>query len=181
MAGTVQDMVRDIHEGAVTIQAQTADGSVSQTRENVIFREITLSLDTVAYAAGDVLADTQEIATAMRANGATGEVDTITVIDKDDQSQGLDLIFLETNVSLGTENSAPTISDADAEEILGQVQVAAGDYTDLGGVAVATKGNLGIRVKSAAASQSIFVGAISQGTGTYTASGIVIKIVIRQD
>ncbi len=53
---------------------------VSQTRD------VTLSLDTSTYASGDVLADMQEIANAVRANGGSVVIQSLTVIDKDDRA-----------------------------------------------------------------------------------------------
>lgn len=142
--------------------------------------EVTLSLDTSAYSSGDVLADTQEVASAVRSDGGYGRVVGVTVLDKDDQAQGLDLVFMRTNKSLGTENSALTMSDADAEELLGTVEVASGDYVDLTNNQIAMLGDLWVPVKADTSSTSIFMGAISRGTGTYTASGIVVKVFIEQ-
>jgi hypothetical protein len=88
----------------------------------------------------------------------------------------LDLVFLRTNVSLGTENSAVAITDADAEEILGVVQVTAGDYLDFGANRVATMPGVGLVLEAGAASTSMYLAAVSKGTGTYSASGIVVKL-----
>ena len=150
-------------------------GSVSGT---TYVHEVTLSLDTNAYADGDVLADTQEIASAVRVAAGAGVLHSVAVLDKDDQGEALDIVFLKTDVSLGTENAAVSISDADADEILCIVEVAAGDYVDLINSQLATKSSVGVGVKAAAAATSLFVGAISRGTGTYTAAGITLKITI---
>jgi hypothetical protein len=140
-----------------------------------------LTLDTAEYATGDVLADTQEMANAVPANGGSAWIESVVVIDKDDQGAALDLVFMKTNVSLGTENAAVSISDADAAQILGIVSVAANDFVDLGGVRVATltKGShpkLNVLIEAASDSRSVFVGAIARDTATYTASGIVLNI-----
>jgi hypothetical protein len=138
--------------------------------------DVTLSLDTSAYASGDVLAATQEVANAVAANGGKAVLHSVTVLDKDDQGQALDLVFLRTNVSLGTENAAVSITDADAEEILGVVQVTAGDYLDFGANRVATMPSVGLVLEAGAASTSLYLAAVSKGTGTYSASGIVVKL-----
>ena len=98
--------------------------------------DVTLSLDTSAYASGDVLADTQEIANAMRVIDGTAILESLILLDEDDQGVALDLYFFNANVAMGTENSAPSISDANARNLLGKVAGATGDYTDLGGVKV---------------------------------------------
>lgn len=143
--------------------------------------EVTLSLDTSAYADGDVLAATQEIASALRENGATGTITSLVVCDKDDQGVALDVVFLQTNVAIGTENAAVSATDAAADEVLGIVEVAAGDYVDLVNAQVAPKHGLNIPVKAASDSTSLFVAAISRGTGTYTASGITLKVGITRN
>lgn len=144
--------------------------------------DLTFSLDTSgAYSAGDVLADTQELASAVRVNAGTALLQSVVLFDEDDQGQALDLVFFDANVSLGTENGAVSITDANARNILGIVSIASGDWKDLGGVRVATKSAVGLLVKGATGSTSIYVGAVSQGTGTYTASGIRARFALNRN
>ena len=142
---------------------------------------ITFTLDTAAYASGDVLADTQALAAAVRTNAGFGVVASIVLNDEDDKGNALDVVFLDANTSLGTENAAPSISDANARNILGIVSVAAGDWTNIGGVRVATLRNINLPIKGASGSTSVYIALISKGTGTYTASGITGRISILQD
>ena len=79
-----------------------------------VVRNLTLSLDTSAYANNDLLADTQELANAVKVNDGWGTIESLTVIDQDDQGQVFDVWILDANVTFGTENSAPSISDANA-------------------------------------------------------------------
>jgi hypothetical protein len=106
---------------------------------NVI--DLVLSLDTAQYASGDVLADTQELADAMRTAGGTGIIHSIVVQDDDDQAGALDIIILDSNTSIGTENDAVTMADND--NILGSVEVTAADYIDMANSQHACKTNLG--------------------------------------
>ena len=143
---------------------------------------VTLSLDTSAYATGDVLADTQEIAGAVRVNGGSGILQNIILNDKDDQTAAaMDIFILSSNVSLGTENSAPSITDANGDAILGIIQISAGDWIDLGGCKVAMLRNLGIVVKAASDSTSLYLAVITRGSPTQTASGITARIGVLQD
>lgn len=169
--------------GSKSIQAPIASGEdhIGQVGANSVVSEVTLTLDTNIYASGDVLADTQEIASAIRVNAGTGVIHSLIILDKDDQGQAMDVVFFKTNVSLGTENSPVSISDANADEILGIVEVVAGDYVDLVNSQLVTVTDVGIVVIADAAATSLFVGVISRGTGTYTASGITLKIGILQD
>lgn len=139
--------------------------------------DVTLSLDTNAYVSGDVLAATQEVASAVRANGGKALLTSLTVLDKDDQAGAFEVVFLRSNVPLGTENDAVGISDANAAEVLGIVAVAAANYFDLGGCQVAQPAiTAPIVLEAAAASTSIFIGAVSRDTKTYTAAGLVLKL-----
>lgn len=134
--------------------------------------DLTFSLDTNIYASGDVLADTQVLAGAMRMRDLTGVLSGFTLFDEDDQGIELDVVFLSANVSIGTENAAVSVTDANAREILGIVNVASTDWKDLGGVRVATVRNVNLPIKPAAQTQDVYVALITRGTPTHTASGL---------
>lgn len=143
--------------------------------------DLTLSLDTSAYGDGDLLAETQLLsAEAFHEEGAKAFLESLVVIDQDDLKLAFDIVFLQSNVSLGTENATPSISDTDALKILGTVTIGTADYKDLGGVAVATLRDLRLLLEAASGSRSLYVGAISRGTGTYTAAGLKLRIGIEQ-
>jgi hypothetical protein len=141
---------------------------------------LTLSLSTSQYADADVLAATQELADALLAPGTHAILQSLVVLDKDDQGAALDLVFFRSEAAMGAaENAALAITDANADEILTVVEIAAADFVDLANSQIATKGpsDAGMSaVLTATSGQSLFVAAISRGTGTYTASGITLKI-----
>lgn len=138
--------------------------------------EVTLALDTSAYSIGDVFSNTIEVPHAVRTAGGRSLLHHIIVYDFDDQGFGIDLLPLRANVSLGTRNLAPTISDATAINILGYVRIGASDFYDLGGMRVAEAATVGRMVEAAAGSTSIFLGSLVQGAGTYTASGVKVRL-----
>ena len=152
---------------------------LSRFASEITVVEVTLTLDTVAYASGDVLADTQEVEDAVRTEGGYGKVVAAVVLDKDDQAQGLDLVFMRSNESIGTENAALDMTDAEAEVLTGFIEVASGDYIDLTNSQIALVGGLNVPIY-ASAGTSVYMAAISRGTGTYTANGIVVKLFIEQ-
>lgn len=137
---------------------------------------VTCTLDTSAYAAGDVLFDMQEVAGFMRENGGRAIIQSITVLDKDDQGVAFDIITSPNANSLGTENAAPSVSDANADGMQRLCRIEASDYIDLGGCKLATRTNLGLQVESGAASTSMYIGGITQGAPTHSASGLVLRI-----
>ena len=143
--------------------------------------DVTLSLDTGGYADGDVLADTQSVASVFREAGGRVELQSVHVLDEDDNGIAFDLIFLNANTSLGSENSAPDITDSEARDIVGRVSIATGDYIDLGACRIADKVNIGLVMQATSASTTLYLGAITRGgTPTYTASGIKLKLAFRQ-
>lgn len=145
--------------------------------------EVTLTLDTNAYASGDVLAATQEVANVFSGGRRRAMLASLVVLDLDDQGQGMDIVFLRSNVSLGTENAAFEPADATAAEILAIVPIAAGDWYDLINSRIARRQlgdtGMGALLEPASGGTSLWVGAISRGTGTYTAGGVVLKIGLR--
>lgn len=138
---------------------------------------ITPTMDTSAYTGGDVWFDTTTIGALARANGGTIILDTITILDEDDQTAAaLTIYFLDTNTSLGTINGAPSISDANARKILGWIAIASGDWVDVGGAKVACKTGLNLTLTADAASATLYMAATCGGTPTQTATGIKIKL-----
>lgn len=145
--------------------------------KTVVF-DLTLSVDTAAYATGDLIAATQQCDGFFRKVDGTGVIQSIVVVDEADQKAVLDIYFLSSNVSMGSENSAPSISDADANHVLGCVSVAATDYKDLGGVSVATIKNIGLPVKAVSGTDDIYV-AVVNGTGApdyVNADDLILRI-----
>ncbi len=135
--------------------------------------DVVLSMNAAANHANDVLADTQEIASAMRVDGGTGVLHSIVVQDDDDNGGAIDIVILDTNTTIGTENAA--VSMADNDDILGTVSVAASDFVDMINSQHATMSNVGIVVKSLAASKSLYVAVIMRDAGTVTASGMTLR------
>lgn len=138
-------------------------------------QQLQLTIDTAAYASGDVIADTQELPEILLAPYGIVRLRHIQLIDKADQKAACTVVFLRANRSLGTENAAPNISDANAEDVIGHVALVAGDYVDLGGVSVATKNGLDLLLAgNTGSSRSLWVGLISGGTPTYGAADALI-------
>lgn len=138
--------------------------------------DVTASLDTSAYTSGDVLFDTQSVSSVGRVNAGVVVLQSLFVLDEDDQGAAMDIYFLDANNSLGTENSAPNISDANARNILGHVSIAAADYKDLGGCKILTQTGIGLVMKMGAGATTLYIAGVTGGTPTHTASGLRFKL-----
>ncbi len=138
---------------------------------------VVLSMAAGANHANDVLADTQEVADAVRGSGGTGILQSILVQDDDDNGGGIDIVILDANTSIGTENSA--VSMADNDNILGTVSVISGDFVDMINSQHATMSNLGIVVEGK--TSSLWVAVVMRDAGTVTASGMTLRFGFLQD
>jgi hypothetical protein len=139
--------------------------------------DVTLTLDTSAVADGDVAGNPVEIIGAVRQNGGYAKLQSIVVIDEDNVGVAGDLYFSQANTALGTLNSAPSITDANARTSLGVVQLAAADFRAIGSnLKIATKTGVNLIVKAVADTQSIFVGLIARAGATYTANGVRLRL-----
>lgn len=176
----IVDSLGRLHVAVGAIAA--GEAHVGQVGGHTALASVTFSLDTSAYASGDLIAETQAVAGAFRVTDGTGVLASVTLNDKDDQGVALYIVILDANVSLGTENAAPSISDANADSILGIVAVATSDWIDLGGCKVANIRGINLPVKAASGTTSLYIGLVnSTGTPTFTASGVTARLGILQD
>lgn len=148
-------------------------------RAGYIYTELTLSCDTVQYSSGDVLAAPQELAGICK-TGHPVRLESIALLDKDDQGAAMELYLLRSNATMGSENAAVAWTDANADEIMALVDVGTADYTDLGSsqfvIKSAAAGDAGMgAVLLPGSGESLYVGAVSRGTPTHTAAGITLK------
>ena len=133
----------------------------------------TLSMDANVHHAGDVLAATQEIAGCLLANAGTSELVSLVVLDEDDNTAAaMTFYFFNADATLGVENAAVSISDADARKIVGTVVVPAAAWLDLILSKVAVIPNIGLLLKGAGASTSLWMGVSTAGTPTPSVNGI---------
>lgn len=170
--------------GGVSVD-QTTDGTTNRvTVGKTVYVDVTLTIDNGnALASGDIAAATQVITNLTRAADMGGVIESITLIDGDDQKAALDIYFLSANVSIGTVNAAPSITDADAAAIMGApISIGTGDYRDLGGVSVAGADAVGKAIMPAATTRNGYVAVVNgTGTPTYTTGKLILRIGILQD
>jgi hypothetical protein len=158
--------------------AFSVNSSVRQPCDVITF---TPTLDTSIYASGDTLFVATALTGVTRANDERALLQSIVVIDKDDQKPALRLLFFSASVTFGTLNAAPSISDSDAANYLGHVDIAAADYVDLGGVSVACAKGINLLLESVSGATSVYIaGMLTAGTPMHTASGLVFRLGVVQ-
>lgn len=95
----------------------------SYSKKEII--RVTPTLDTNAYAQGDVLFTATEIPNAVLGNGGCSILVAMYVLDLSDNSDDVVMVFTEGNTALGTINATANISDADilANNVIGTMML----------------------------------------------------------
>ena len=140
--------------------------------------EVTPVLETSILADNDVFFVPIEIPQVFE-KGLPRFLDSIVVLDGDDQNTDFDLVFSNATVTLGTLNSAVSISDADAAKVIGATSMLAASHAfDLINSILFVKTGIGLVLKGT--TNSLWVsGVVRSGTPTYTASGMKIRLGFR--
>lgn len=158
-----------------SLDALVSDTTPATIESGVYHVTITPTLDTSAYASGDTLFATTEIANATKIADIGSLLQSLAVIDKSDQGVAMTLYFFSANVTFGTANSPPSISDTDALTCLGWVDVGTGDFKDVGGARIACVRSIGLDLTPASGGRSVYVAATVSGTPTYANGDLAIR------
>jgi hypothetical protein len=107
------------------------------------------------------------------------KLQSVVVLDTDDQNVAFDLVFSNATITLGTANDVISISDADAAKVMGVVKfVVATHAQDLINSILFVQSNIGLILQPGdAGTDSLWVsGVVRSGTPTFTAAGMKIKL-----
>lgn len=153
---------------------------------------VTPTLDTSAYAPGDVLFNSVEIPNAVLGNSGCSKLLNMYVVNQNTTTIDINFFFSENSMTLGTINATADISDADVEaaKILGSMKLD-GDQTLTGGIDNAhvsmvfgaggpSESTNPLLLQAAAGSTSVYVaGIITSGTPTLAADDIDLVLHIQ--
>lgn len=143
--------------------------------------EVTLALNTAVYADGDLLCQAVEVKAVCVPN-YPAFLESVTLLDYDDQGGALTLIFFNANPGdLGVVNDAMAISDAQAEMVLCVVEVASGDYTDLGAQQIAQPEFYPRKVRPADGGSSVWLAGKAGAASTYASGKMLVKVGVIKD
>ena len=147
---------------------------------------ITLTPDTATEACsdGEVIFQADEIPNIVAVNGGTCIIQSIGVLDDDDHGGTIDIVFMDTTGLLDAGDDGGTIDAADGvipDAILGVVTIS--NYFDGINWKYGHKENIGLVLKAAAATKSIYVAAVNRSGGalTWTAAGLRLKFGVVKD
>tara|TARA_Y100001973_G_C5203186_1_gene339399 strand:+ start:2338 stop:2847 length:510 start_codon:yes stop_codon:yes gene_type:complete len=160
---SVQEKLNKMDVDAITLQI-TSHGQACSNNE-VIFQ-------------GD------EIENAVAVKGGTCILQSVGLLDDDDHGGTIDLVFFDSNVELDDSDDGTAIDAADGtipDSILGVVTIS--NYFDGVNWQYGHKENIGLVLKAASDSTSIYVAGVNRSGGalTWTASGIRLKLGVVKD
>jgi hypothetical protein len=127
-----------------------------------------LTTVTTTYAAGDTLGNLMTFTGMARATGGGGRITSMILSDYSDVIGAIDVFVFRASVTFGTDNSAPSISDADTLSLVGIVPLLG--PVDLGGVKVISAHNINIPYDCSGGT-SLYVGLVTRTANAVFAGG----------
>ena len=160
----------------------SSDKKLNQMHVTIV--DVEPTVDTSAYAAGDLMFNPIKIENAVGVKGGSAILQSVAVANDDALTGAFDLVFTASDDAIGTLNNAVSgesgLSDANADLILGITSVS--NMVDVGGCSIGSKSNIGLVIKAPAASRDIYVWGIAQSTDNPTAAtGYKLRFGIVQD
>lgn len=158
---------------------------ISSVGHEFVSVTVTPTLSTDAYASGDVMAVTAELANAVPYGGVC-ELYSIKIVDNDDKASDFDILILNANTAVGTLNGAYNGADTVTDDIITIVPVVETDYVDMINAQIAFLSaavgdyGFGVILEPASAGSSLWYALISRDTDTFTASGLEITMTFKR-
>lgn len=151
--------------------------AVTTAKDDIKLTDVIMTPDTSALAAGDVAVDSQIVSACVKADDALGVLQSFTLACLADQGVACTVYLLSSSAAIGAENSAPSIADGNAANILGFFDIAASDYKDLGAFKIASIKNIGLTVKPVAGTDDIYIAIVNgASTPTFGASSLIARL-----
>lgn len=136
--------------------------------------DATLTTVAAAVANDEVISQGIEIENAVAVNGGTAIIQSIVLNSDDAETPSLDLVFsqVQNDISSGLSETVGDDEDIDSlgASVLGHVSLS--NYTNLVDCVTATKLNVGLIIKAASGSKSIYVHAINRSGGNFTPTAV---------
>jgi len=155
-----------------TISAGTpitaSENHIGEVGGNTTIVQVTPAVSLATYTANDCVGGGFAIPGAVRVNAGTGVLQSITLQDLAKKNAAMEIfLFKSTSLTTYTDNAALDISDADLGNCIGWAEITASDYKSLADNSVACVSNLGLPIKSAPATKSLYCVMRTTGTPTY--------------
>jgi len=166
------------------VDGSAASSFIGMVGYDVLEVTVTPAITAGAYTAGDALGGLLTFASVVRSAGGCGEIVKVTIIDNAKQSAPIDLVLFDRTFTPTADNAAFDPSDADLQNCLGYISVAATDYSEFNDNGVATKASglqMPFEYELAAGGSSLFGQMVIRIGDTYAATNdITVKITVRR-
>jgi len=176
------------HAGTAITQLRPGMTSTNQRLNEMKTKVFSITPTTATAEAGanEVIFQADELANFMSEKGGTAIIQSITLLDDNDFGETIDIVFMDTSGLLDATSDAGSAIDVDdasstvPASILGVVTVS--NYFD--GVAwkFGQKDNIGLAIKAASTTRSVWLSAVNRGTARdWDTDGLHLKIGYIQD
>ena len=133
--------------------------------------DVTLTTVAAAIADNEVISQSIEISNAVSVPGGSGIIQSVMLLDEDDEAPTVELLFSQVSTAItdaASEAIGNSVSDLDAtfRSFLGATTVSS--WSDLVDGQIGVKSNIGLAIKAASGETSIWVHAINRSGGNYT-------------
>ncbi len=135
---------------------------------------VTVTVDTAAYANGDLLFNPTAIAVGKHPNDAVNLL-SLTIVDPDGQKTAMDIFFTSSSTSWGTLNAAASISEANAQNIQSVAEIAVADWVDTAGVDVVHTEHSDV-LQAEDDTNQVYVAGVVRGAATFAGGELHLKI-----
>lgn len=154
---------------------------------NVELIDVTLTTVAAAIADNEVISQSIEIANAVQENGGTGIIQSVMLLDEDDEAPVVELLFSQVDTAItdaASEAIGNNVADLNStfRSFLGTVTVT--NWSDLVDGQIGVKNSIGLAIETASTTRSIWVHAINRTGGAYTPAAttdLKLRIGIIQD
>ena len=177
-----------ITNAGVSVTKKTGGEVLSNNKKlnqmKVTLIDVEPTVDTNAYAAGDLMFNPIKIENAVAVKGGSAILQSVAVANDDALTGAFDLVVTASDDAPGTLNNAVSgesgLSDANADLILGITSIS--NMVDVGGCSVGSKQNIGMVIKAESTTRDVYVWGIDQSTDNPTgATGYKLRFGIVQD
>ena len=173
------------HAGISTTKNSGAEVLTAEkklTQMNMTVHDVSPTVTTNACSDGEIIFNATKIENMVSTKGGSCIIQSVELIDDDDNGATIDLVFFNALLTLGTAGGPIDAADgAVPDNILGVVKVT--NYFDGINWQIGHKNNIGLVIKAADTVRDVYVAAINRhgGAKTWTAAGIKLKIGVIQD
>ena len=143
-------------------------------RMDIDIIDVDLTTLAAAIANDEVISQGIELADALTIPAGSGIIQSITLNSDDAETPAIDLVFSQVSDDISSAVSATVGDDEDIDSIAANILgfVSLTNYTNLVDCVTATKTNIGMVIKAAASSTSIYVHAINRSGGAFTPTAV---------